>query len=88
MITLSCPWCGARNVDEFAYGGESRPRPDPVTTTPEAWRRHLYVAANPAGHVTETWLHRAGCRRFLVVERDTTTDAVRSVRPSRRVVSP
>lgn len=80
MITLPCPWCGPRDVGEFAYGDESRPRPDPATVTPAEWRHHLYVRANPAGPVTETWLHRAGCRRFLVVERDTTTNEVLAVR--------
>ncbi len=80
MITLSCPWCGPRNVTEFAYGGESGARPDPATATPQPWRRYLYTNANPAGPVTETWLHRAGCRRYLVVERDTTTNEILAIR--------
>jgi heterotetrameric sarcosine oxidase delta subunit len=80
MITLPCPWCGPRDVGEFGYVGESRRRPDPATVTPAAWRRHLYVRANPAGPVTETWLHRAGCRRFLTVERDTASNEVLAVR--------
>ena len=27
--------------------------------------------------MTESWYHRAGCRRYLTVERDTLTNAVR-----------
>ena len=80
MITLPCPWCGPRNVTEFAYAGETVARPDAATVTPAEWRAYLYVRANPAGPVTETWLHRAGCRRYLVVERDTTSNEVLAVR--------
>ena len=80
MITLPCPWCGPRNVTEFAYGGELGARPDPATATPREWRAYLYTNSNPAGPVTETWLHRAGCRRHLVIERDTTTNEVLAVR--------
>jgi heterotetrameric sarcosine oxidase delta subunit len=80
MIAIDCPWCGPRNVTEFAYQGESRARPEPASATPSSWRRYLYVRANPAGPVTETWLHRSGCRRFLVVERDTTTNEILVIR--------
>ena len=93
MITLPCPWCGPRNVTEFAYGGESRTRPDPATASPRLWRRYLYMNANPAGPVVESWLHRAGCRRIFVVERDTTTNELLAVRrpgepPSEKVATP
>lgn len=80
MIQLDCPHCGRRNADEFRYVGERHARPDPATTTPTAWRAYLYLRANPAGWAAETWLHRAGCRRFLAVERNTVTNEVRSVR--------
>jgi heterotetrameric sarcosine oxidase delta subunit len=86
MITLPCPWCGPRNVTEFAYGGETVARPDAATVTPAEWRVYLYVRANQAGPVTETWLHRAGCRRYLVVERDTTSNEVLAVRRAGRAV--
>lgn len=78
MIQLPCPWCGLRNADEFAWGGERTARPDPATTTATEWREYLYVRDNPCGWVTETWYHRAGCRRWLVVERHTLTNEVRS----------
>jgi heterotetrameric sarcosine oxidase delta subunit len=76
MMSLPCPWCGPRNVTEFRYGGESHARPDPAGTTAEQWRRYLYVKANPMGTVSETWYHRAGCRRYFSVERDTATNHV------------
>ncbi|HZD37128.1 MAG TPA: sarcosine oxidase subunit delta [Actinomycetes bacterium] len=81
MILLPCPWCGPRNVAEFRYAGERVPRPDPAAASAEAWRAYLYLRANPAGWTTEHWFHRAGCRRYLTVERHTVTNAVRSARP-------
>ena len=79
MILLPCPHCGPRNASEFRYVGESPHRPDVATSGPDEWRAYLYLKRNPAGWTTETWLHRAGCRRFLVVERHTVTNEVRSV---------
>ena len=77
MILLPCPWCGPRDADEFGYVGEPRPRPDPLTTTPRQWRDYLYLRRNVAGWTIERWYHRMGCRRYLLVERDTTTNEVR-----------
>jgi heterotetrameric sarcosine oxidase delta subunit len=79
MMLLPCPWCGPRNVAEFHYVGEVRTRPDPGTATPGEWRDYLYLAANPRGPVTETWLHRMGCGQFFRAERDTATNEVLGV---------
>lgn len=73
-MLLPCPWCGPRNVAEFAYAGEAGARPDPAVTTPEEWRAYLYGAANPRGWTTERWYHRAGCRRYFPLRRDTVTN--------------
>jgi sarcosine oxidase, subunit delta len=80
MILLTCPWCGPRNVSEFAYGGSLVDRPDPADATPREWRDYLYLRDNTRGWVTERWYHRAGCRQFFVVERDTVTDQTRDPR--------
>jgi heterotetrameric sarcosine oxidase delta subunit len=86
MILIACPWCGARNSAEFRYVGESRPRPDVTNATPEEWRRYLYLRSNPAGWTTETWFHRAGCRRYFTAERHTVTNEIRVTRrPSRQL---
>ena len=79
MILITCPNCGARNVSEFRYVGESISRPEPNTATPQQWRAYLYERSNPAGWITENWFHRAGCGRFLKIERDTTSNEVRAV---------
>lgn len=77
MIMLPCPWCGNRDASEFGYAGDLGPRPDVETATPQEWRQYLYVRANRRGWVTERWYHRAGCRRFVLIERDTSSDQVR-----------
>jgi len=78
MILIPCPHCGPRNASEYHYVGEQRTRPDPATCDPAGWRSYLYMRTNAAGWVTETWLHRAGCRRYLTVQRDTVTNEVRT----------
>lgn len=79
MIQLACPHCGPRNAAEFRYIGERRARPPVDGSAPAVWRDYLYIRDNPAGWVREAWLHRAGCRRYLLVERHTVTNEVRSV---------
>ncbi len=80
MILVACPWCGDRNSMEFRAVGESKKRPDPATATPAEWRHYLYNKSNPAGWVTETWYHRAGCRRYFAMERHTVTNEIRETR--------
>jgi heterotetrameric sarcosine oxidase delta subunit len=74
-----CPHCGPRNSNEFSFGGELSTRPDP-DTDPAEWRRYLYMKQNVAGWQQEQWFHVSGCRRFLIVERHTVTNVIRSVR--------
>jgi sarcosine oxidase, subunit delta len=78
VILIPCPHCGPRNSIEFRYEGEVRARPDPGSVEPPAWRAYLYTRRNPAGWTRETWYHAMGCQRFLVVERHTVTNEVRS----------
>jgi heterotetrameric sarcosine oxidase delta subunit len=78
MILLPCPYCGPRNASEFRYAGEVSERPDPNETGVEEWRAYLYARNNPAGWITETWYHNAGCRQHFVTERHTMTNEVRT----------
>lgn len=87
-MLLPCPWCGPRHAGEFRFHGAAGTRPDPATTTPEQWRRYLYVHDNPRGWQTESWYHSAGCRRFLTVERNTLTHEVRSARDTQLDAAP
>ena len=77
MIQLPCPWCGPRNVSEFRYAGEGGTRPDSDTTTPQEWRRYLYMHRNPLGWTKENWYHGSGCRKYFSLERHTETHEIR-----------
>lgn len=78
MILITCPNCGPRNSSEFAYFGETKPRPAVNETDLAEWSSYLFMKRNPAGWTTEHWYHREGCRTFLVAERDTVTNEIRS----------
>ena len=81
MHWLECPRCGRRPLDEFAFGGERRPVPDGITDPHERDFDEVWVFENPDGPTTERWFHAAGCRRWLTVRRDTSTDTVLGMTP-------
>ena len=79
-MRIPCPWCGSRAVDEFVYGGDaSVTRPAVTETNAEKWLDYLYARQNPKGAHREFWQHEKGCHHWLVVERDTVTNEIRSV---------
>ena len=79
-MRLTCPFCGERDAEEFAVLGEALPpRPDPAAADAEArFADYVYLRDNPAGPHREHWYHASGCRRWLVVVRDTRTHEVLS----------
>ncbi|EJZ19361.1 sarcosine oxidase subunit delta (plasmid) [Rhizobium sp. Pop5] len=77
---ISCPHCGVRPKEEFSIRGDAglvRPAPD---AGQDAWFDYVYLRDNPRGRHSEYWHHSSGCRRWLIVERDTITHAVHDVR--------
>ncbi|SFB51930.1 sarcosine oxidase subunit delta [Rhizobium sp. NFR07] len=66
---ITCPHCGTRPKEEFSIRGAALRRPDPAASD-EVWQAYVYVRDNPKGRYQEYWHHAAGCRRWLVVERD------------------
>jgi heterotetrameric sarcosine oxidase delta subunit len=77
MLLITCPWCGAREESEFAYGGDATvTRPDPARADDAQWYRYVYLRDNPKGPHDELWYHAAGCRRWLRVARDTASHAI------------
>ncbi|MGH9303140.1 MAG: sarcosine oxidase subunit delta [Acidimicrobiales bacterium] len=88
MILIKCPYCGPRNSSEFHYAGEIKARPDPKTATKTEWRDYLYDKDNPAGWTHERWFHSAGCGQFLLAERHTVTNELRSTRPETAAATP
>ena len=73
---LACPNCGERSVYEFRFGGELMSRPEPDASADE-WADYLYARGNVAGEQQEWWYHKFGCRKWLLVIRDTVTNQVR-----------
>jgi heterotetrameric sarcosine oxidase delta subunit len=72
---IACPLCGPRENAEYRYGGEIQSRPAPGSDVAE-WSAYLYERTNVAGVERAWWFHRAGCRRWFQVERDTRTNEV------------
>src|SRR3989337_878311 len=67
---LSCPFCGPRPVDEYAYFGEVTRRPGPSPTLREL-TDYVYFRDNVAGVQREWWQHRSGCGEGFLAEGDT-----------------
>lgn len=59
--------------------GAALQRPD-AEAGAETWYDYVYLRENPRGTYEEYWHHTSGCRRWLVVARDTVTHEVASCR--------
>ena len=81
MLLIQCPWCGARDEQEFGYGGEAHiARPErPERLSDEAWAAYLFMRTNPKGAHRERWVHQHGCRRWFNVVRDTSSHEILAV---------
>jgi heterotetrameric sarcosine oxidase delta subunit len=87
---LSCPFCGRRPVDEYAYFGEVTTRPAGSPSLREL-TDYVYFRDNVAGVQREWWQHRMGCGEWFLAERDTRTNEVLEVvvpDPQRQGVRP
>jgi sarcosine oxidase subunit delta len=75
-MRLTCPYCGPRDSREFTYKGDAtRLRPD----DDDKMFDYVYLRDNPKGLHRDYWLHQP-CRNWLVVERNTATHEVTSVK--------
>ena len=74
-MRIPCPYCGSRDYSEFVYLGDAAPkRPDPAAeNASELFFDYVYLRDNPSGLHQELWYHGGGCRKWLVVTRDTRT---------------
>ena len=80
-MIITCPHCGPRDLAEFSYSGDATlKRPDPASTDQQAWNEYVYDRENPAGEHREYWQHAGGCRRFLIVTRNTLTHEIGDVK--------
>ena len=79
-MRLNCPLCGERDRREFYYMGADVALTRPAPGDQEAMHRYLHIRENPAGVTRDLWHHEAGCSAWLVVERNTTTHEIFSVK--------
>ncbi len=82
MLRILCPWCGLRDETEFRYRGDATRQRPPAEAGVEAFSAYVYARENPCGWHREWWLHVAGCRKLLRLERHTLTDEIRSIEPA------
>jgi len=80
MILINCPFCGQRDHSEFQYGGDGSIVYPALDASAEEWSDAVFQRENVRGVQTETWHHVMGCRQWLLVERDTQTHKIHSVR--------
>ncbi len=80
MIRIRCPFCGERDHSEFSYGGDGSIDYPALDAPVDDWVEAVYQRENIRGVQTETWQHTSGCRQWLLVERDTMTHEIHSVR--------
>jgi methylglutamate dehydrogenase subunit B len=79
-MRILCPYCGERSNDEFTVLGDADAlRARPSGSDAPVFHAYVYLRTNPAGLHRELWYHAAGCRRWLVVARDTRTHEVAHV---------
>ncbi len=80
MIRIPCPFCGERDHSEFTYGGDGTIVYPALDAPAKDWLNAVFQRENIRGVQTETWHHVSGCRMWLLVERDTMTHEIHSVR--------
>lgn len=75
MKILTCPVNGPRPLQEFAFGGEVRPMPDPKNSSNEQWADYVFNRQGEPGVRAEWWYHIASGVWF-VAERDNLKDVI------------
>ena len=82
-MRINCPYCGERDAEEFSVRGEvAGPRPGEGDM--DAFVAYVHLRANEHGQTREYWYHANGCRRWLVLARDTRDHAILSVEYTKR----
>ncbi len=85
VLRVECPNCGYRDGLEFTFIREAPATDRPWEAGIVEWRRYLYFGRNTDGWTREQWLHGGGCGRYLTIERNRSTNALRldrTVRPA------
>ena len=73
MKILICPLNGPRPLQEFSFGGEVRPMPDPKKASDGEWADYVFNRSGEPGIKREWWYHIASSTWFIA-ERDIHSD--------------
>jgi len=73
MNRLYCPFCGARELEEFRF---HKTLAEPAANAYE----EVYARTNRPAVSVEHWQHILGCRAWLLVRRNPSADTVLEVR--------
>ena len=73
MLLIPCPHCGARHENEFTYGGSGSNKM-PESESFDEWYAFLYERENAGQKVVELWHHTYGCRQWIRLKRDPTSN--------------
>ena len=84
MKIMNCPLNGPRNISEFAWGGEVKTMPDPLTCSDDEWAEYVFLENNTAGVVREWWCHLPTSFWFIA-ERNTVTDEIIRTYPAAEI---
>ena len=79
MMTITCPWCGARPENEFNCAGTSHIQRPALDCSDETWGDYLFGRSNPRGLHAERWRHTFGCSQWFNVLRDTVSHEIHAV---------
>jgi heterotetrameric sarcosine oxidase delta subunit len=82
-MRIPCPYCGERDAEEFSIQGEvagARPQGDDIA----AFGAYVHLRVNEFGPTKEYWYYANGCRRWLVVSRDTRDHSILGVEFAQR----
>jgi heterotetrameric sarcosine oxidase delta subunit len=78
LMRIACPYCGERDAEEFSIQGEATgPRPEDGNLA--SFQAYVHLRSNEYGPAREYWYHAQGCRRWLLVSRDTRNHAILGV---------
>jgi len=72
---MPCPVNGLRPLQEFLFGGEFRPMPDPQQASDADWASYVFCRVGEPGIRREWWYHLASGVWFIA-ERDTLRDEI------------
>ncbi|MEC8645464.1 MAG: sarcosine oxidase subunit delta [Candidatus Latescibacterota bacterium] len=73
MKTLTCPINGPRPLQEFTFGGEVRPMPDPNQSSNDEWADYVFNR-NGAPSIQHEWWYHIASSTWFIAERNTATD--------------